>query len=648
MLLKKYLPGVLITISAAFVSCSGDVGGIAEGAIDDGLSSDYFIKSLSVNAPALFDEDDPNASRLNLKYDFVPGEWENELEVPYSIDIVTITAEKNHTWSSMFLGDVVSGDELTSRDPSGPINLEVGLNIIKITVTAQDSSRLQYTLRVTRHPAEHGVSLLSELSISGVTLSPVFDPASGDRSFSGTADSDYINVSAFAASAGYGAAVELIMNNDEIIDWTAIPLTGGMNVIQTVCTAGDGVTKDIYTLNIFRQQVTYTADLAALSIAGISFNEAFDKDTVSYTASVSASMNPISLAAQPESSTAAVEVSVNGNIAADLSAITLNEGNNDIIVTVTNEANGAVRDYMIAASCTTAGTNSNLKSLKVGVGTISSRPIHPGTFFRDDTYHDPASVKFTKTIYDYAAVIYGYSSIKVTAAADDPAAANVTFTAVKQGGAEAVSSQSFSAGSAVGIIDLDPGYVTDISITVTAEDGSTREYHLYAKLLNIDEFYWGIYAPSMDKSKTTWTKPQPGTYERDGYAAGHIKWVVTTSPVSTITLTGYNDGKLGYLYNDGGFIVNGAHRAELKSLTVKDGWDLTLNPPFLIKTVSGEYAAELDYHLWIDDSEPAERADSYTRIKYLGSDWHVKLYKNNKPYPFTNTYDWFSPWSDGL
>ena len=139
------------------------MGGIQAGDIDDGLSSDYFLKNLSVDAPSLYNEDDPNATKLNLKYDFAPGEWENELDVPYSIDIITITAEKNHTWASMYLGDTETGSELTSGDPSGPITLEVGENIITITVVAQDGVELEYHIYITRHTAEYADAALSTL-----------------------------------------------------------------------------------------------------------------------------------------------------------------------------------------------------------------------------------------------------------------------------------------------------------------------------------------------------------------------------------------------------------------------------------------------------------------------------------------------------
>ncbi|PKL37407.1 MAG: hypothetical protein CVV44_13715 [Spirochaetae bacterium HGW-Spirochaetae-1] len=655
-LIRKYLMIYAVLFIAVLSGCDVETAGVMVGDMDDGLSSDYFITSLTVDAPSLYNEDDPNATKLALKYPFSPGEWENELDVPNGINTITVTAEKKDSWARIYLGDPDFGTELTNRDPSGPISLEVGENIVIITVVAQDGQELAYTIRVNRHTAGHADATLSELSINGADLTPAFDPAGGNRSFSASVNEDNIDVTAYASAAGDGAVVELRANSDEVADWSSIPLVSGMNVIEAICTAGDGVTSETYTLNVFRQQVTTTADLVALSITGTSINPDFDKDTTLYSVSLSASMIPVTLVVQAESSSATVAVSVNGTPAADLSAISLNEGYNSILIMVENPDSGTMKDYEITATVSTASANADLKSLRVGMGAMSTRPVHPGTFNRGDgTYHDPNSVRFTKSITDYVTVIYGFSSITVTAAVDDSAASGVQFAAVRYFGtagaaAGVVSTQNYTGGTATATIDLDAGYVTVVSITVTAASGATKTYRLYAKLLNTDEFYWGIYGPSMDNSKETWTKPQPGTFDRDGYVSGHVNWVVTTAPVSTITLTNYNDGKLGYLYNDGGIVINGAHTADLESIFVKDGWDYTLNPPFHVRTAAGENVAELDYHLRVVNADPAEDPDSYTGIRYLGiEEWHLQYYSfaANRPYPFDNVYNWFEPWSDG-
>jgi len=651
---KYFVLSVSMSI-AFFTACGGDSSGIESGQIDDAVSSNYLLSSLTVEAPSLYDENDPNATKLPLNYSFNPTAWTYGIHVPNAIDVITVTAERDHNWARMYLGSVAPGNELTDRDPSGPVSLDVGDNIIKIIVVAEDGSQNEYIITVTRHTVEHADATLSELTVGGVTgFSPEFTIGTASRTFSANTADAAVSVDAVAASAASGAAVEYRINNDAVADHANIPLGEGMNVIQVVCTAGDGVTTETYTVNVNRQVASTSVDLAALAIDGATFDVPFDKYSTFYNVNLSSSMIPIQLTAQAESITATVEVTANGT-SVNPASIPLIEGYNTIVVTVSNA--GSSKQYTIVANVTTASGNANLRSLKAGVGTISTRPIHPGTFVRDASYHNPASVAFSKTQYDYVTVIYGFSTVKITAVVDDSSAMDVQFSVSSSGpGAHgSVASQSFTDGTATATINLEAGYVTQVDITVTAASGATQVYRLHVKLLNADEFYWGIYGPSMDASKNRWTKPQPGTYNGTGIVSGTVNWVVTTEPVSTITLTNYNDGDLGFLYNYGGFVAHGAHRAALQSITVKDGWDLTHNPPFLIRTAAGETVAELDYHLWIDDSDPAVlrgptlESSSYTGIRYLGATtWHIQYYAASpKPYPFTSSYDWFSPWSDG-
>jgi hypothetical protein len=651
---SKYLLLGVVLSSVIFTACGSDLAGVTSGQIDDSISSNYLLKNISLDAPSLYDENDPNATKLPLNYSFNPSAWTYRVDVPNSIDVITITAEKEHHWAAVYLGSVAPGNELTDRDPSGPVSLSVGENIIKIIVVAEDGQLNEYTVTVTRHTVEHADATLSVFNVGGVTgLSPEFTVGTTARTFSANTGNSSLSVDAVAASAGSGATVEYRSNNDEVADQANIPLNEGMNVIQVVCTAGDGATTETYTLNVNRQVASTSVDLAALAIDGATFDAPFDKDTTFYNVNLSSSMSPINLTAQAESYTATVEVTANGT-SVDPASIALVEGYNTIVVTVTNA--GSSKQYTIIANVTTASSNANLRSLKAGVGTISTRPIHPGTFVRGASYHNPASVAFSKTQYDYVTVIYGFSTMKITAVADDSSAMDVQFAVASSGpGAHgSVASQSYTGGTATATINLVAGRVSQVDITVTAASGTTQVYRLYAKLLNVDEFYWGIYGPSMDASKNRWTKPQPGTYNGTGIVSGTVNWVVTTEPVSTITLTNYNDGDLGFLYNNGGINVQGAHRAVLASITNKDGWDLTHNPPFLIRTASAETVAELDYHLWIDDGDPVERRGatlpetSYTGIKYLGATtWHIQYFATTKPYPFTSSYDWFTPWSDG-
>ena len=222
--LKNYMMLFLITFITAFSACESDVGGTKADDISDGLSSNYLLKSLSVNAPSLYNEDDPNATILQLDYDFVPTVWEYSIEVPFSIDIITVTAEKEHIWADMFLDETLPSRKLSDRNPSGPIQLQVGQNPVKIIVVAQNGESLEYLINVTRHTAENAVALLSDLAIDGVTLSPEFDPSSSDREFSASINADTIKLSAIAQCMPDGATVEFIANDDEVSDPDAIPI----------------------------------------------------------------------------------------------------------------------------------------------------------------------------------------------------------------------------------------------------------------------------------------------------------------------------------------------------------------------------------------------------------------------------------------
>jgi hypothetical protein len=186
---------------------------------------------------------------------------------------------------------------------------------------------------------------------------------------------------------------------------------------------------------------------------------------------------------------------------------------------------------------------------------------------------------------------------------------------------------------------------------VAGDNITQKNYTVYAKLLNIDEFYWGIYAPSLDKSKSGRWEPKPSAGGNaksvTGLIGGSMKWSITLSPTSTIALTNYNDGKLGFKYNDGGFIANGTQEAKLDGVATKDGYNCTKpGTIFYVRTAEGEDAATLGYHIKVDGGETVEASDSYTDITYMGIT-NRQIFKSSKPYPFSDSYDWNTSWNDG-
>ncbi len=621
--IKLYMFMMFILSISFFGRCGGSTGGTPASEVDDGLSSDYFIKNLTFSAGT-------------LKYPFNSNDWINYLEVPYTTDSITITAETNLKWQTIYIGE----DKLSSNNASNPIMLTVGTNTVVLTVVAENGEKLEYIIYVTRCSENYSDAGLSELTIDGTSLNPGFDANSSNRNFSAKVISPQISLHAAPSAESEGASFSAAIKDITVSDYNSIALVPGINTLVLTSTAPDGKTKEKYTITVVRQTTDGSTKLLRLSIAGGDFNVPFNPAIYNYSIDVSSSMNPMNITAITESAGAIASATLNGSAIIDITSVKLPLGISTLIVKVANGTSSS--NYTISATSLQGSDNADLSGLSVLSGTKSPRPIYPGTFIRGATYHDPNTTTFSKNKYEYVTVVYGFDSIKLTAKADDSTVKGIQFTA---DGVHVSSTLSGGTGSAT--IPLTIGLVTRIEISVLAGDSTTsKTYTLYAKLLNIDEFFWGIYAPSFDKSKNSWTKPQPGSFSRNGYVSGTINWDVTLAPVSTIKVTNYNDGKMDYLYNDGGFIANGTQECKMDSISGKNGMNLTKNPPFDLRTADGENVATLNYNLVVKKGDPAEAADSYTEITYMGQTQR-EPYKLTRPYPFTSTYDW-SSWSDGL
>ncbi len=629
--IKRILMAVSLLTIVALTGCESSIGGMPATEIEDGLSSDYFIKSLSF-------------SEGTLRYPFNSEDWINYLEVPYTTDSISVTTAANHPWSEIFIGD----EKLYDNSASNPISLEVGSNTIHIKVIAEDGQELIYTIYVIRCSENYSVAKLSQLSIYGISLAPEFDASGSNRNFTAMTTASVISLVAVPAVESEGAKTEVRVNNIKITDTSAISLNQGINIIKIKGIAPDGKTEDTYTITIIRQsESTTSSGLAVLSIAGGEFDRIFDPDITSYNIDVSSTMNPVNLSAVAESANSVVSIKLNGSDVSNTSPIPLPPGVISVITVLVTASGGGSTTYTINANSLQGSDNPNLSGITVMMGTKSYRPLYPGSFVRGASYHNPEQTGFSSTVNEYCTVIYGFDSIKITATAEDSTVKAISFAA------DGVSvSSDFSSGTSAAVIPLKYGLVTKIDITVVAGDNTTqKKYTVYAKLLNIDEFYWGIYAPSLDKSKSGRWEPKPSaggnSKKVSGLVSGTMNWSITLSPTSTIALTNYNDGKLGFKYNDGGFIANGTQEAKLDGVATKDGYNCTKpGTIFYVRTAEGEDAATLGYHIKVDGGETVEASDSYTDITYMGTT-NRQIFKSSKPYPFTDSYDWSTSWNDG-
>ena len=93
--------------------------------------------------------------------------------VAYATSVVTVTATRNHVAATLsYAASPGSCQQPVARatlPPSGiPCTLEVGVNLITVTVTAEDDTTQDYVITITREAA----ALSSDAALSGLAITP--------------------------------------------------------------------------------------------------------------------------------------------------------------------------------------------------------------------------------------------------------------------------------------------------------------------------------------------------------------------------------------------------------------------------------------------------------------------------------------------
>jgi gliding motility-associated-like protein len=222
----------------------------------------------------------------------------------------------------------------------------------------------------------------------------------------------------------------------------AITLNAGVNIINTIVTAQDGVTTKTYSVAVTRAP-SANAGLAGLTISNGTLSPAFAASTNAYTASVANTVTSVTVIPTTADPTATVTVNgatiLSGNSSG---AIALNTGANTITTVVTAQDGVTTQTFTITIT-RAASSNAALAGLTISSGTLS-----------------PA---FASSTSNYTAnVVNATTSVTVTPMAADPTATI------------AVNGMAVPSGSASGAISLNVGPNT-LTTVVTAQDGVTTQ-----------------------------------------------------------------------------------------------------------------------------------------------------------------------------
>jgi autotransporter-associated beta strand protein len=186
--------------------------------------------------------------------------------VPYSVASMTVTPTAANAYATI----TVNANPVASGNPSDPISLNVGANVITTVVVSQDLSATNtYTLTVTRPENAE----LADLVPSVGTLTPFF----ASDTFSYTATSPFTNNSMTVTPTASDPGATIKVNGTPITSGNpsgAISLNIGANVITTVVVSADTTATNTYTLTVTRDgpiTVVNTAVYTNYSVSGSTF-----------------------------------------------------------------------------------------------------------------------------------------------------------------------------------------------------------------------------------------------------------------------------------------------------------------------------------------------------------------------------------------
>ena len=301
--------------------------------------------------------------------------------------------------------------------------------VVILTVTSEDDIDKTYEITLNRAAAPTPSATLTNLTLSGVTLSF----ASATTTYTASVANDVGSTTVTATPATGATAVITPADADANTAGHQVTLVEGANAISINVT-GAGMTPRTYTVRVTRDApgVSSNADLSGLRLSEGTLTPAFNAATTSYTANVPTAVDEVTVTATPNHGSAKVAQSPANPV-----ALVAGVGKT-ITLTVTAEDASTTETYTVTVTRDVPGVSSD-----ANLGTLS---LSPGTL---SPAFDPAMLKYTASVGNTVE--------------------EVTVTATPNHGSAKV------AQSPANPVALVAGVGKTITLTVTAEDASTTE-----------------------------------------------------------------------------------------------------------------------------------------------------------------------------
>ena len=298
--------------------------------------------------------------------------------------------------------------------------------VVILTVTSEDDIDKTYEITLNRGAAPTPSATLTNLTLSGVTLSF----ASATTTYTASVANDVASTTVTATPATGATATITPADADAGTAGHQVTLDEGANPISIAVT-GAGMTPRTYTVRVTRDApgVSSDADLSGLTLSEGTLSPAFNSATTEYTASVGNGVDEVTVTPMKRHASASVAQSPRN-------PVPLAVGPNPITVTVT-AGNGTTKKYTVTVTRSSPGGST--------VATLSALSLSGVTL----------NEEWAATTYAYTADVRNSVESTMVAATATDDGATVTLPNPNP-------------------VDLDEG-ATTITVTVTAEDGTTTQ-----------------------------------------------------------------------------------------------------------------------------------------------------------------------------
>ncbi|AWB47696.1 hypothetical protein HYN69_03525 [Gemmobacter aquarius] len=204
-------------------------------------------------------------------------------------------------------------------------------------------------VQVTPTAAASDVSTLSSLSLSGITLSPTFDPAV--TQYTATVASNVTSTTVTAVVTDPNASFAIV----DVTGMT-VNLEPGPNTITVEATAENGINFTAYVITVTRGDPppppppSTDATLSSLTLSGVTLTPDFSADMTSYTATVALDVDITTLTAMVNQPNATLKLGGNPLASGTEVETTLNSGTNTFTIEVTAEDGQTKKTYTVAVT----------------------------------------------------------------------------------------------------------------------------------------------------------------------------------------------------------------------------------------------------------------------------------------------------------